>query len=41
MNAAPITEIDPTGDGFTGDMLADNYFELYINGLLIGVDAVP
>ena len=35
----PIVEIDKDGEVVTGFMVADNYFELYINGKLIGVDA--
>src|SRR2546426_4342085 len=34
----PIVEIDPDGEVVTGYIVADNYFELYINGKLIGVD---
>lgn len=37
----PVVEIDPAGDLITGYLFADNYFELYINGVLVGVDAVP
>lgn len=37
----PITTINPDGEIITGYLFADNYFELYINGQLIGVDAVP
>ena len=37
----PVTEIDPDGEIITGYLFADNYFELYINGVLTGVDAVP
>lgn len=37
----PVTEIDPDGEVITGYLFADNYFELYINGVLTGVDAVP
>lgn len=33
--------IDPLGDTITAYLFCDNYFELYINGQLIGVDAVP
>ena len=41
LNKIPIVEIDSDGDVVTGFMVADNYFELYINGKLIGVDATP
>ncbi len=37
----PIVELDKDGEVVTGFMVADNYFELYINGKLIGVDATP
>ncbi|MBL7806173.1 MAG: T9SS type A sorting domain-containing protein [Saprospiraceae bacterium] len=37
----PVTEIDPDGEVITGYLFADNYFELYVNGVEVGVDAVP
>lgn len=37
----PIVVIDGDGEIITGYIFADNYFELYINGRLIGVDPVP
>ena len=37
----PVVEIDPDDDVITGYIVADNYFELYVNGKLIGVDPVP
>jgi hypothetical protein len=37
----PIVEIDPDGEVITGFIVADNYFELYVNGKLVGVDPVP
>lgn len=37
----PIVEIDPDGEVITGYVVADNYFELYVNGKLVGVDPVP
>ena len=37
----PVTEIDSGGEVVTGYLFSDNYFELYINGVLVGVDAVP
>ena len=37
----PIAEVDPGGAVITGYVFADNYFELYVNDQLIGVDAVP
>ena len=41
LNKVPIVEIDKDGEVVTGFMVADNYFELSINGKLIGVDATP
>jgi len=37
----PVFEIDRDGEIITGYIVADNYFELYVNGRLVGVDAVP
>jgi len=37
----PVVEIDADGEVVTGYLVADNYFELYVNGKLIAVDAVP
>jgi len=37
----PIVEIDPDGEVITGYLIGDNYFELYVNGRLVGVDPVP
>ncbi|RKR81465.1 hypothetical protein BDD43_1612 [Mucilaginibacter gracilis] len=37
----PVTVIDPDGVIVSGYIFCDNYFELYINGKLLGVDAVP
>ena len=39
--ALPITEIDTDGDVITGYLFGDNYFELFVNGTLVGVDPVP
>jgi hypothetical protein len=41
VNEVPIVTIDPDGEVITGYLIADNYFELYINGKLVGVDATP
>ncbi len=41
LNAVPIVEVDPDGEVITGFLFADNYFELYVNGTLVGVDPVP
>ncbi len=36
-----IIEIDPDGQLITGYIFGDNYFELYVNGVPIGKDAIP
>ena len=36
----PIVEIDPDGEVITGYLIADNYFELFVNGRLAAVDPV-
>jgi hypothetical protein len=41
LSQVPVTVIDQTGELITGYLLGDNYFELYINGVLVGVDPVP
>jgi hypothetical protein len=41
LSDVPTTVIDEQGEVITGYIFADNYFELYINGVLVGVDAVP
>jgi len=41
VSSVPIVEIDPGGEVITGYIFADNYFELYVNGVLVGVDPVP
>ena len=41
IDSVPIVEIDHDGELITGFIFADNYFELYVNGHLVGVDAVP
>ncbi len=37
----PVVVIDPDGEVVTGHIVVDNYFELYVNGKLIAVDAIP
>lgn len=37
----PVTVVEPDGAEITAYIFADNYFELYINGVLIAVDPVP
>ena len=39
--ALPTKVIDNDGEVVTGYIFADNYFELYVNGTLVGVDPVP
>lgn len=41
VDSVPIVDIDPDGDVITGFIFSDNYFELYVNGRLVGVDPVP
>ena len=41
IDTVPIFEIDHDGEVITGFIFADNYFELYVNGHLVGVDPVP
>lgn len=41
LTGVPTTVIDEQGEIITGYLFADNYFELYINGTLVGVDAIP
>lgn len=36
-----IIEIDSNGEVITGYIFADNYFELYVNGVAVGKDAIP
>ncbi len=36
-----IVEIDPEGEVFTTYIFADNYFEMYVNGVPVGKDKVP
>lgn len=36
-----IIEIDADGELITGYLFADNYFELYVNGVEVGKDAIP
>lgn len=40
-NANDIIEIDATGEIITAYIFADNYFELYVNGIPVGKDAIP
>jgi hypothetical protein len=40
-NSSNIIQIDTAGEIYTGYIFADNYFELYINGIPVGKDAIP
>lgn len=37
----PVVEVDRDGEVVTGYIVADNYFELYVNGKLVAVDPIP
>jgi hypothetical protein len=37
----PIIEVDPDGEVITGFVVADNYYEMYVNGKLVSVDNTP
>lgn len=37
----PVAVVDADGEVITGYIFCDNYFELYVNGVLVGVDPVP
>ncbi len=41
LSKVPIQEVDQGGEVITGYLFADNYFELYVNGKLVAVDATP
>ena len=36
-----VVEVDADGEEIYGYIVADNYFELYVNGKLVAVDAIP
>lgn len=40
-NPSNVIEIDAAGEVITAFIFADNYFELYINGVSVGKDAIP
>ncbi len=40
-NSSDIIEIDPSGEVITAYIFADNYFELYVNDVAVGKDAIP
>jgi hypothetical protein len=37
----PVIEVDPDGEVVTGYIVADNYYEMYVNGKLVSVDNTP
>ncbi|WP_072680615.1 hypothetical protein [Arcobacter sp. LA11] len=41
LSSVPITQIDADGEIITAYIFADNYFELFINGKLVGIDPIP
>lgn len=41
LSSVPTVEIDKDGEVIIGYIFADNYFELFINGKLVGIDSVP
>lgn len=41
LDSANIIEIDSDGELVTAYVYADNYFELYINGIAVGKDPIP
>lgn len=41
LTGSDVVVIDPGGELITGFLFADNYFELYVNGVPVGKDKVP
>ena len=41
LDGSDIIEIDPDGTVYTAFIFADNYFEMYVNGVPVGKDNVP
>ena len=37
----PVVEVDADGEVVTGYLVADNYYEMYVNGKLVSVDNTP
>ena len=37
----PVVDVDRDGEVITGYIVADNYYELYVNGTLVSVDNTP
>ncbi len=40
-DSVPVIEVDAGGEIITGFIVADNYYELYVNGTLVSVDNTP
>ena len=38
---APVVVVDPDGEVITGYIVADNYYEMWVNGKLVSVDNTP
>lgn len=41
LQTVPVTEVEAGGEVITAYIFGDNYYELYVNGELVAVDAVP
>lgn len=41
LSRVPVVEVDRDGELVTGFVVADNYFEIYVNGKLVAVDPTP
>lgn len=41
LDGSDVVEVDPNGDLITGFIFADNYFQLWVNGVPVGKDDVP
>jgi hypothetical protein len=41
LTRVPVIEIDPDGEVITGFIVADNYYEMWVNGKLVSVDNTP
>ena len=41
LDGSDIVEVDAGGEVITAYIFADNYFEMYVNGVAVGKDAVP
>ncbi|MBI3376514.1 MAG: hypothetical protein HY017_32770 [Betaproteobacteria bacterium] len=39
--SVPVIEVDAGGEVITGFIVADNYYEMYVNGKLVSVDNTP